>query len=144
AHDSRVVVGIDPVPSHPPPRAAHGPRASVGRGSSGVVRSESGADGGDARRASGAGVRLTVSADVTDNRALSRFELPVDGQTAFLSYERTAGSIRLLHTEVPEAFRGRGFGETLVKAVVEGARAEGVRIVAVCPFVRAYLRKHAV
>ena len=79
---------------------------------------------------------------VLDNPALSRFELPIDGQTAFLSYERTPGSLRLIHTEVPEAFRGRGFGETLVKGVLEAARAEGVRVVAVCPFVRAYLRKH--
>ena len=79
---------------------------------------------------------------VIDNPALSRFELAIDGQTAFLSYERTRDSLRLIHTEVPEAWRGRGFGETLVKGAFEAARAEGVRVVAVCPFVRAYLEKH--
>ena len=57
----------------------------------------------------------TMNASVTDNSALRRFELPVDGQTAFLTYERTRDSIRLLHTEVPAPFRGRGFGETLVR-----------------------------
>lgn len=79
---------------------------------------------------------------VVDNRAASQFELPIDDQAAFLTYERTGDSIRLLHTEVPEALRGRGFGETLVKGALELARAEGLRVVAVCPFVRAYQRKH--
>ena len=85
-----------------------------------------------------------MNASVTDNSARHRFELPVDGQTAFLTYERTRDSIRLLHTEVPAAFRGRGFGETLVKGALDCARADGLRVVAVCPFVRAYLKKHGV
>ena len=80
--------------------------------------------------------------DVIDNPSLKRFELPIDGQTAFLTYERTPDSLSLLHTEVPVAYRGRRYGETLVKAAIERARADGLRIVAVCPFVRAYLRKH--
>lgn len=83
-----------------------------------------------------------IDGAVIDNRALKRYELPVDGQTAFLSYERTAGSIRFLHTEVPPAFRGRGFGEALVKGALEHARAEGLTVLPVCPFVKAYLRKH--
>jgi uncharacterized protein len=80
--------------------------------------------------------------NVIDIPALSRFELSVDGLTAFLSYERAPGSIRMLHTEVPEAFRGRGVGAALVKGALELARASGLRVVAVCPFVKAYLRKH--
>jgi predicted GNAT family acetyltransferase len=79
---------------------------------------------------------------VTDNSALSRFELPVNGQTAVLTYERRPGVMKMIHTEVPEPFRGRGYGEMLVKAAIAQARAEGLTVVAVCPFVRAYLRKH--
>jgi predicted GNAT family acetyltransferase len=48
----------------------------------------------------------------------------------------------LVHTEVPPALRGRHLGDTLVKAAFDHARAERLRVVAVCPFVRAYLRKH--
>jgi len=84
-----------------------------------------------------------MNAGVVDNRALDRFELPIEDQVAFLSYERGPdSSVRFLHTEVPEAFRGRGFGEKLVGGALDLARAEGLRIVAVCPFVRAYLRRH--
>lgn len=79
---------------------------------------------------------------VVDNLAAERFELQVDGQTAFLKYERANGALALIHTEVPEALRGRHIGERLVKGALDAARAEGSRVVPICPFVRAYLRKH--
>ena len=83
------------------------------------------------------------SADVVDNPAAQRFELALDGETAFLQYERSPGALVLVHTEVPEAFRGRHLGDVLVKAALDAADQQGLRIIAVCPFVRAYLRKHA-
>jgi predicted GNAT family acetyltransferase len=80
--------------------------------------------------------------DIRDNRAANRFEMSVDGALAVLEYERRDGALIFNHTEVPEQFRGRGYGEKLVEAGLAAARAEGLRIVAVCPYVRAYLRKH--
>ena len=79
---------------------------------------------------------------VTDNPRLNRFELTVDGRTAFLVYERKDGTLTLIHTEVPEELRGHGLGEALVEGALDAAKAEGLRIVALCPFARAYLRKH--
>ena len=79
---------------------------------------------------------------VSDNRDASRFELTVEGHTGVLVYKRTPASLVLVHTEVPPAIRGRHFGEALVKGAIDAAHAQGLRIVAVCPFVKAYLRKH--
>ena len=79
---------------------------------------------------------------VSDNPARTRFELTVDGETAFLAYERTPESLTLIHTEVPEPLRGRHLGDELVEFALNAGHAAGLRIVAVCPFVRAYLRKH--
>jgi hypothetical protein len=79
---------------------------------------------------------------VVDNQAQKRFELTVDGHVAYLIYERAHDTLTLVHTEVPEQLRGRRIGETLVKAALETARAAGLRIVAICPFARAYLHKH--
>ena len=79
---------------------------------------------------------------VSDNRALNRFELTMDGLTAFLAYERTPDTLRLIHTEVPEGLRGRHVGDALVEAALQAGRSGGSSIVAVCPFVRAYMRKH--
>jgi uncharacterized protein len=79
---------------------------------------------------------------VTDNPGRSRFELSEDGATAFLLYERTNDTLTLIHTEVPTALRGRHIGEALVEAALRAARSEGLRIIAVCPFVTAYMRRH--
>jgi len=79
---------------------------------------------------------------VVDHREANRFELVVDGETAFLTCERRPGSITLIHTEVPESLRGRGLANVIAKAALDAARAEGSSVIAVCPVVRAYLRKH--
>ncbi len=79
---------------------------------------------------------------ISDNGARSRFELTVEGQTAFLVYERTNDTLTIVHTEVPAALRGRHFGERLVDFATEFARREGLRTSVVCPFARAYLRRH--
>ena len=80
--------------------------------------------------------------DVVDNRGASRFELVVDGETAFLVYERTPRSLVLVHTEVPPALRGHHLGDILAKAAIDAAHAERLQVVAVCPFVKAYLARH--
>ena len=91
---------------------------------------------------SGSGSGSSNTPGIRDNRAESRLELTRDGQTAILVYERTPKSFVLVHTEVPPALRGHHLGEALVKAGVEAARAEGLSIIATCPFAREYLRKH--
>jgi predicted GNAT family acetyltransferase len=80
--------------------------------------------------------------DVIDNRAASRYELSIDGLTATLTYQRGADTLTLVHAEVPEVLRGRGLGDALVSGSLALARAEHRRLVVMCPFVRAYLRRH--
>jgi predicted GNAT family acetyltransferase len=85
---------------------------------------------------------VPLSFSVTDNREASQFELVVDRQTAVLTYERTPTSLVLVHTEVPPPLRGRHLADALAKAAIDAAHGERLQIVAVCPFVKAYLRKH--
>jgi predicted GNAT family acetyltransferase len=79
---------------------------------------------------------------VEDNKNASRFEVTVDGLVAFLDYERTANELAILHTEVPPALRRRGLGSLLAKTAIGVARAEGLRLKVLCPFVQAYRRTH--
>jgi len=93
------------------------------------------------------GIRIAIPpateiGDVTDNTAQSRFELNVDGHVAYLEYERTPNTLTLLHTEVPPEIRGRHFADRLVEAALAIGRSEGRRLVVICPFARAYLRRH--
>lgn len=46
------------------------------------------------------------------------------------------------HTFVPEELRGRGLAHALVARLIADAREKGLRIVPLCPFVRAYAEKH--
>lgn len=50
--------------------------------------------------------------------------------------------IVLVHTEVAPAVEGRGVGSRLVSAALDDIRARGLRLVPICPFVRAYLGRH--
>jgi predicted GNAT family acetyltransferase len=91
------------------------------------------------------GTRRSSAAVVRGHRQreASQFELVVDGQAAVLTYERTPTSLVLVHTEVPPSLRGRHLGDALAKAAIDAAHAERLRLVVVCPFVKAYLRKQS-
>lgn len=79
---------------------------------------------------------------VTDNKALSRFEIHVDGQIAFEDYTLFDGGIAYVHTEVPASLGGRGIASYLIKHILDDAAAKGLKVRPVCPFVRAYIDKH--
>ena len=80
--------------------------------------------------------------EVIDNAALHRFELHADGHTAFLLYSKSGNTLRLIHTEVPDALRGKGVGSKLVNGVLRLAQENQLGIVPSCPFVAQFLKGH--
>ena len=83
-----------------------------------------------------------MGSTVTDNAAASRFELTEDGATAFADYHVRDGRLVFTHTEVPDRLSGRGVGSRLAEGALGLARARGLPVVAQCPFIAAYVRKH--
>ena len=81
-------------------------------------------------------------ADVTNNEDEKQYELLVDGETALAAYRLRDGRITFHHTEVPEALEGRGVGGQLVKGALEDVRAQGLKVVPACSFVRHYIDTH--
>ena len=73
-----------------------------------------------------------------------RYVLLLGGEHAgeLVFRERGGGVLAFLHTEVDPEKRQRGLGSALVRAALEDARERGLRVVAICPFVEAYLRNH--
>jgi hypothetical protein len=79
---------------------------------------------------------------VANNRTEHRFEVTIDGERAELTYRTDGDRLLLVHTEVPDAFEGRGIGGDLVRAAVDHAIDTGLTIVPQCTFARGWLERH--
>lgn len=88
-------------------------------------------------------MRVSDTAQVTDNPAQSRFELDTDGHVAELVYHRNGRRLVIIHTDVPVELEGRGIGGRLVTAAIDRAAREGLTVVPLCPFARSWLERHA-
>lgn len=51
-------------------------------------------------------------------------------------------AILIKHTEVVPAEEGKGYGSALVRSLLEHIRAEGKKVIPICPYAAAYIRKH--
>ncbi|HSD17834.1 MAG TPA: GNAT family N-acetyltransferase [Thermomonas sp.] len=80
--------------------------------------------------------------DIAHDPARHRFTAEVDGETAYLEYERGDDVMVITHTIVPPAIGGRGIAGDLVRAAVEHARAEGLKVDPRCSYADGWMRKH--
>jgi uncharacterized protein len=80
--------------------------------------------------------------EVTHHQAASRFEVALDGGLAVCVYRRQGDRLLATHTEVPQALEGRGIAAAMVKAFLDWARAEGLKVTPLCSYVVTYLQRH--
>ena len=80
--------------------------------------------------------------EVRHNAAASRFEATVDGRLCFAAYQLADGVMRMNHTEVPSTLENRGIAGELVRAALAFAAANGQKVLPMCSYVRAYMRRH--
>jgi uncharacterized protein len=80
---------------------------------------------------------------VCDNQAASRFEICLDeAVVGYLSYARDGDVLTAIHTEIDDAYAGRGLASQLVRTVLDLSRNTGLLVRPVCPFVSAYIARH--
>jgi predicted GNAT family acetyltransferase len=80
---------------------------------------------------------------VRDNPSELRYELVLDQRVVGeIMYRLAPDALVLLHTEVLPSLEGKGLGARLVAGALDDIRARGLHVVAVCPFVRSYIRRH--
>jgi len=77
-----------------------------------------------------------------DNEGRHRFELDVEGKTAFVTHRKSPGAITLVHTEVPPDLGGRGIASKLARAVLDAVRAQGQKLTVKCDFIQSFMTKH--
>jgi predicted GNAT family acetyltransferase len=79
---------------------------------------------------------------VSHNQAAGLFEIRTEQGTAVLRYALAGPDLDVVHTEVPDALEGQGYGSALAEAVLSYAKEGGVKIIPSCPFMSEYLRRH--
>jgi uncharacterized protein len=82
------------------------------------------------------------SSSVTDNAAASRYELAVPGGLALAVYRRHGDVLDFIHTEVPAAAEGQGYGSRLIAGALADVRRRGFKLRARCAFVAAFVQRH--
>ena len=80
--------------------------------------------------------------DVIHNTAAQRFEATLGGEFARVDYRLDGNVMRMVHTEVPPAHEGKGVAGALVRAALAYARAQGLRVLPRCSYVRSYMQRH--
>lgn len=80
---------------------------------------------------------------ITDNTDRHRFEGHLDEEVAgFVSYRREGDRVVLVHTEVDEAFEGKGVGSSLARGVLDRLRDQDAGVVTECEFIAGWIDKH--
>jgi predicted GNAT family acetyltransferase len=84
----------------------------------------------------------TTGVEVRHQPEASRFVTTVDGQEGFVEYAEGEGTLTITHTIVPPAIGGRGIAGQLVRAALEHARANGLKVVPRCSYAADYVQRH--
>lgn len=79
-----------------------------------------------------------------NNEKNGGFEAIIDGNRAGLMTYTWAGTERFIidHTEVEEAYNGKGVGKEMLIKAVEFARENNIKIIPLCPFAKATFQKN--
>ncbi len=81
--------------------------------------------------------------EVRNNRDRSRYEILVDGEVAgFAQYVMRGGRIVFVHTEIDDAYEGKGVGSELAKGALDDVRSRGLPVLPLCPFIAGYIERH--
>lgn len=80
--------------------------------------------------------------DIHHNPEQRRFETSIDNLLCVIDYRLDGNTLTLPHVGVAKALEGRGIAGELTRTALDWARAENYRVVAVCPYVQAWLKRH--
>ncbi len=80
---------------------------------------------------------------VIDNPESHRFELEERGLVAFANYRLDGERLIIPHVEAPPALRGSGAAGRLMAGVLDQARARGLKVVPLCGYAAAFIRRHS-
>ena len=80
--------------------------------------------------------------EVTHNQANRTFEAWIDGHLSKLDYIQEGKNFVITHVGVYPEHRGQGVAARIVDASLEYARQNGLRVVPMCSYAAAYIRRN--
>jgi uncharacterized protein len=81
-----------------------------------------------------------MTTEVTDAPARHRYEATVDGTLAgFAQYREVDGARVFTHTEVFDAYEGKGVGGALARGALDDVRARGGAVEPLCWYVAQFI-----
>ena len=80
--------------------------------------------------------------DVTHNPEKNRFETTIDGKLSKLDYLQNGSNFVITHVGVHPDLRGQGVAGKIVEAGIAYARENSFRVVPMCSYAAAYIRRH--
>lgn len=79
---------------------------------------------------------------IRHNQHQQRFEVELENLLCVIDYQLNGKFLTLPHVGVPQPLEGRGIAGELTRTALDWARAENYRVIPVCPYVQAWLRRH--
>jgi len=88
--------------------------------------------------------KVKISITREDKPSGGRYVAHVEGKPeAEMTFSRAGEKILIIdHTGVPDELGGMGVGKALVEFMVMDVRSRGLKVIPLCPFTNATLRKH--
>lgn len=80
--------------------------------------------------------------EVIHNESENAFEVWIDGYRSKLDYIHEGKNFVITHVGVHPTFRGQGVAGKIVEAGLEYARQNSLRVIPMCSYAAAFIRRH--
>lgn len=80
--------------------------------------------------------------EIIHNPQKNRFETTIDGKLSKLDYLQNGNNFVITHVGVHPDLRGQGVAGKIVETGIEYARENSFRVVPMCSYAAAYIRRH--
>ena len=80
--------------------------------------------------------------EIIHNEAENRFETWIDNQLSKLDYMKDGNTLVMTHVGVYPEHRGQGIAGKLTQVALEYAKERSFRVIPMCPYIAAYIRRN--
>ncbi|BDQ03275.1 GNAT family N-acetyltransferase [Ignavibacterium sp.] len=80
--------------------------------------------------------------EVIHDKVNNRFVINIDGLDSFVEYSLNEKEMNLYHTYTPPQLRGKGLAEKVVRAAIEYAKENSLKVIPSCSYVAVFMQRH--